>query len=1276
MVNKAFDKNAPMSGSHVISKEKGDQLRKDNNITKKRNSPTVEEKIDALKDIYKPTPLDKANGIDVEKMQEMGVRMQNRILRSRGGLIDWRDALIDFATERSMKWEENDELDKVIYDAEDIGIWGRQRVQEQFNKCVLYIDTSGSVNNEMTQLIPIMASEVGKIVNDCDFQSVDIHLFHHYIYDNDRYIDIPADEVKDESFAIEDVEDGGTNIQKVYEHILDNYTDGGVISDDVNAIIIITDLSGMETSGNIHKKLKSFDESTLSRMLYVVYNDYTLKNEKEIKDTINKLVSDYSTHFEISLEIFRQQLEESEFNVSENIKYRHMKCIRLNEVAGGRRGKPQVAQIDIKSIDDIDKIELSDDEVNDIQRKSDFEVYRSLGKLDELDLTKDIISALNDFNSNLKSVDDYQFVVKQKDTYFVLLGTDGITVIINTDIDNLNWSDFAELCQKIKISTLIGNIYLEDCDDFSGFPNNFPSNVTGDITIKYCDYFKNLNNFPTNVIGDVYIMSSDRAFQYEINNFLRKNNYSTKNDASFKNNRIWHQNESVQDIINKRISLGLSYINESFPKSLRGILGARHNVQNDKIKSATKRQKALDDYVRSSKNQEVFKQFIQPVVDIDWGNASDENMTIIDNTKTIKNIIREQSVFSSLEDKANSPWTYSKPGVEFMVDGDNYIRVAYTFDTSGKYQLSTLLFIVDRDGNVYSGGNDVKNFLRDRLDYFKMVRDDLQNLGISPDNIVARQQTEDKTYTVEDVAFHILYYNLVLLNGKGYAKQNYTYNTYSILNDDYIIRYDGRATLENILNSVFGSNWTYGNNNGKIYPDSRKTRSGSDYFWIDQTTNQRGYKDGFISNWKKYGGNKSVFDYLSDEFLKCMLSGISIRKIDNKPIYMWDDIQKMDRDKLLKTIKELKDVDVYDTILKAQSYSGVRNNKITLSFDTLLLLPDLYSKCYAYRCDLNKEILNKINMGFDRLASRTNSVDPMRRVRPFTPSQRNESDEFYFLDTIISEFNDMKRRGVLDSIKSSIKNSYDEEYASELIEDLNQSIQFISAIDLTPDEAKDVTKQIKKALISMDNLYSTDSNYSANKRDVKEFVNNSEKLVELLSKLKFNSSEKIGIQNIRDASKRHNKKLSDRKPLTLNTASFKKDEPKSMNKRSVDARSVINNLTEYSDKIKDILENADFDEDLEDMFSTKENMIRIVGKNLDNVLTKALTIFNGSDESAIQSIEPQVQTISNTCYQIANTNINDSDISEYIIKLNNECLNFKFAVKKLSITNNMNQYVG
>ena len=241
-----------------------------------------------------------------------------------------------------------------------------------------------------------------------------------------------------------------------------------------------------------------------------------------------------------------------------------MKCIRLNEVAGGRRGKPQVAQIDIKSIDDIDKIELSDDEVNDIQRKSDFEVYRSLGKLDELDLTKDIISALNDFNSNLKSVDDYQFVVKQKDTYFVLLGTDGITVIINTDIDNLNWSDFAELCQKIKISTLIGNVVLEHNYKITEFPEMFPQKVIGDVILFNLPKLRNIDNMPKDISGEIVYLPGSRHLKVDIRkkypNKQIKFSINAKTNAIFNRGRSYKISESLQDIIKKRIYLSKLYM--------------------------------------------------------------------------------------------------------------------------------------------------------------------------------------------------------------------------------------------------------------------------------------------------------------------------------------------------------------------------------------------------------------------------------------------------------------------------------------------------------------------------------------------------------------------------------------------------------------------------------------------------------------------------------------------------------------------------------------------
>ena len=607
MQNKSFDKKAPMSGSHVISSQKADQLRKDNNIVKKNNTATIDEKVKAVADIFSKMPFDSENGIDVKKMEEIKTKIQNRILRSREGLIDWKDVLMDFASERSMEWEENDELDKIVYDFSDIGIYGRERKQRNFKKCVIYIDTSQSVNNNTTQLIPIMAGEVGKIVSDCNFETVDIHLFHHVVYDNNRYVDVPADDVQNEDFAIEDVEDGLTNIQKVYDHILNNYTSDSVLDDDVNAIIIITDYSGMISSGNIHKKINKFDDSILSKILYVIYNDFSHKNLQEVREEMNKFVSEYSTHFEISLDAFRKQI------MNENINNKFMRRIKLNEVAGGRRGKAQVAQIDIKKLDDIDNIELTSDQVEKIISDSEFETYRSLGKLDELDVTKNIIAALDKFNPSLQSVDDYQFVLKQSNTYFVYMTSNGFEVVLNSDINNLNWLKFEQLCDSINLNMLVGNVKLTDsifkakCPTFidGDLPKGFPKKVLGNFELFKLTNLTNpgnFENFPTDITGDknkIYLIGS---WSQEIQNNLAV--YVSKNNI--KNMFIGQQKSkygNVAEEISRRIAMGESYINEALGapgNALRNIFNRGNYPQRSKYKDELdKWDNAVSDFLSS-----------------------------------------------------------------------------------------------------------------------------------------------------------------------------------------------------------------------------------------------------------------------------------------------------------------------------------------------------------------------------------------------------------------------------------------------------------------------------------------------------------------------------------------------------------------------------------------------------------------------------------------------------------------------------------------------------
>ena len=65
-----------------------------------------------------------------------------------------------------------------------------------------------------------MVGEIGKIMTDCDFDVVDIHLFSGTVYDS--HVDIDSYTVQDEEWGLEDVSDGGTtNISQVYRDIIE-----------------------------------------------------------------------------------------------------------------------------------------------------------------------------------------------------------------------------------------------------------------------------------------------------------------------------------------------------------------------------------------------------------------------------------------------------------------------------------------------------------------------------------------------------------------------------------------------------------------------------------------------------------------------------------------------------------------------------------------------------------------------------------------------------------------------------------------------------------------------------------------------------------------------------------------------------------------------------------------------------------------------------------------------------------------------------------------------
>ena len=257
---------------------------------------------------------------------------------------------------------------------------------------------------------------------------------------------------------------------------------------------------------------------------------------------------------------------------------------------------------------------------------------------------------------------------------------------------------------------------------------------------------------------------------------------------------------------------------------------------------------------------------------------------------------------------------------------------------------------------------------------------------------------------------------------------------------------------------------------------------------------------------------------------------------------------------------------------------------------------------------------------------------------------------------------------------------------------MKRNINLLSTSDIDPEDTKSVEKLFKSVIKNINIIYKNTS--KDNILEYKNLVNSIDDLFDKFAELKNLSDitkkipdrlkyvySKRGTNDItsysdiidqaisRSGDTETVKRLSDynRTKRKEKTGPWYKSRQSAVSTPER-KRTIADNLTEYISVVNDIIKNVDFDEDLEDVFGTKNAMTSKIEKNLDLVSTSALTILNSDDKNAISSIDRHLNDISNICYAIVNSN--EDDLPEKIIQLNNKCVEYKMLIKKLGLYSN------
>ena len=972
MRNGSINDDHAFVGNHVISKTLGDEIRKEQNITPKDpdfglsddEAAMVQEAFPIIDGIFKAVESgDDELADEAKKMKE---KIKGRIRRSREGIINWKDALQDFVSMKSKRLKKAG-LRKNIYQRTGIGVYHREKDIRNYNKCIFYIDTSYSVNNNETQLIPIMVGEIGKVMMDCHFDTVDIHLFDDSVYN--EHFDVDAATVRDENWGLEGVSSGGTNIHSVYRHIINHYINDGQLNRDVDAIIIISDVSGMQSSGSIKPFLNRIDTEALRRMLYVIYDDYKMTYLSEVIEEIGKLVAKESTYYVIPLEAFKKQMLEESMKIN--------KKKNLLEALGG------ASKIVQKKAETGQVADRTEQEKEERLRRSAIQGARALGTLDQV--LPELVAKLQEFFPNCRIVKEMTAVLTTPGTYYI---SDKATVILNSDVKASESRFFMDACKHIDFEAVVGNVII-DSVSFMTFPKSFPKQIKGNFTIRNCKFLKSFENAPIVVTGALYLdaktINSRKITDVMVDEYANKisKHMELSNIEGGKGIKsVFRKNESLDEsmraVIRKRIMLGESFIYERFGGLLDKPKGEKHGYDPQK-------------WEVYNKNKEIFSN-LRDYIKIPWGDIPEENIKVKNTVKDIRDAITGVANIDDID--------IAKKGITVLTDEDGKISVILA--NEGKDKKSKIIYFKD-----YETGNDIYNIdtIKDEIDSrynaYENITRTLLDIGIEPKYISEKIERLGRT-TLEICALGHLFQGLLWANGvesKDYGKhilypaKNVFGPTYTGSNRDYV---------DDIMKIIYGEGtrrYSRARKVGISYDSFQVNVPNIGYTTVNLGSDNQNKRNAFIvtAEFCLRENNENIFKFMSDEYLRAMLKGIAIRAVDDYPKYTLSDVDAIaSHDELADMAYKLKDVIIENTALKQQSYTKGLKTKDDAS-RVLLLFPERMNDMYYFNVDVKPLTVDYLSSVMKRISQ---SQDERRRGEK---ESRTVSSKRSTLDAINAE---------------------------------------------------------------------------------------------------------------------------------------------------------------------------------------------------------------------------------------------------------------------------------
>ena len=942
MRNGGVDTDTSFTGNHVIDKTLGDQIRKEVGVVPKDPDWGMKDDISDIKETWGKLIDDVFKGGNAdEEIRESGKEMQDkikgRIIRSREGIINWKRALMKFISMKSRTNYKKGDLRKIPYHFSGVAVKHREPEYTDYNKCVFYIDTSGSVNNEQTQLIPVMIGEIGKVVRDCHFSKVDIHLFNGSVYS--EHFDVKASAVQRKDWGIEGASNGGsTSIHSCYRHFIEHYMRNGRVIRDVDAVIIITDVSGVQDSGTVKPFANRISPDVWKKFLYVIYSENSRASLGELSKHIDSYLSSESQYFIIPLEAFKRQLEGAKKQNQNESMIHKTNRKRLNEALGSAK-KITDKKAEVQQQSQADR---TDKEKEERLRKSAIQGARALGTLDQV--LPDLVANLEKYHPDCHMVKEITAVMSTENTYYV---TESATVVLNKTIKAFDSDKFIESCKYIDYEAVIGNVEIGNVS-MSEFPATFPKQINGRFKITNITRLSSFKNAPQVVTNglylDVRLIGSRRITQDMINTYANEisTNMNMKKIDQTKGLRSIFKpkpkpagpneslEESVNDAVLKRIMLGESFLNERYGGLLDKPRGKEYGN--------------VDKWDIYNKNREIFNNVIRDAIKASWGDISDKDVKMTDKPEEI----RELAVRKSKEGI-----DITKKGITVFADKDDIISAVTAKDGKEK---SKILFLRDANGSGITDTSAINDEVKARFTVFKNILNSFKAMGIVPDDF-SEKIGELGATNLEIFSLGHLYQGLLCAAGietKKYAEKV----MYGVSGRD-------DSFVSKVMNEIFGASRVNNSDTSSKYNSFSINTieiDGHPVSTLRLSTNPADRRKFIVAAEKSIRSNNifdtNIFEYLSDEYLRCIIKGVLLRYPDNYPIYDIDAVDNASRDELIDMAYALRDVKVVNTALKSMNFFK-ESKEPGASRTALLLFPERFSKLYYFDVDV-EPLKNKL----------------------------------------------------------------------------------------------------------------------------------------------------------------------------------------------------------------------------------------------------------------------------------------------------------------------------